>query len=215
MRAMRNHIPMGRLFGTDIYAAPGFFVLLLLYFVTGRDLAESALFCAAVVLSLLVHEFGHVFAVRWRTGGSSVVLLWMLGGLCIHERVRRPGAQIVISLMGPAFGFALGAAGWGLFLVPDMHPTVHVFAWDLAWIGFLWNALNLIPIHPLDGGQAFRAALRTMVDPYHADRVARVVSVLCAAAGLAAAVYFRRPFAAVLAGLLLLQNLNRGTVSYH
>jgi len=209
---MPRGFPIGRLFRTDIEATPGFLVLLGLYFFLNRDapVARTAVFCLAVVVSLLVHEFGHVLAVRRLLRAPSRVLLWGLGGLCIHEPSPSPGKQIGISLMGPAFSLALGLLALAplLLLGGAGHPLASYLVWVLVWINFVWTAANLLPIFPLDGGQALRAtlhALRVRAAPGIAHRV----SVVTAALATAAAFSYGFRFAGVLAALLLMDNLLR------
>ena len=89
---MPGGFQIGRLFGTNIYVTGGFFLLLGLYFVLygPENVGAAAVFCIALLVSLLVHEFGHVFAVKWFLHGESAIVLWGLGGLCIHEPAPRP-----------------------------------------------------------------------------------------------------------------------------
>jgi len=210
---MPRGILIGRLLRTDVYATPGFALLLVFYFVINgaENVAGTAVFCLAVVASLLVHEFGHVTAVRWLLRADSVVILWGLGGLCVHEPARRPGHKVAISLMGPLFGGVLGGLAYGAFrLAPPLHPLVTVLLQDLVWIGLVWTAFNLLPVRPLDGGQALLAALEAPLGPVRAAHLARRISLVVAAVVVAAAVAFNLLFVALIGVLLLSQNLNRG-----
>jgi len=206
---MPRGFQIGRLFGTDIYATAGFLLLLAVYFFLGRaSVPGAAVWCIAVVISLLVHEFGHVFAVRWFARSESTVLLWMMGGLCIHPPVYHRGKQFGISVMGPVFGFALAGLTWLAhhFWAPG-HPLMRLFVVQMLWINIIWNALNLLPIWPLDGGQALRAALAAAFGGPRAAAVVRRVSI--ATAGLGAYLAFQAgfTFAVALAFLLLIENL--------
>jgi len=69
-----------------------------------------------VFVSILVHELGHAFTMRY-FGQDARVVLYMMGGLAIPEsspwrassgrRVRGPLSQILISAAGPGAGFLL------------------------------------------------------------------------------------------------------------
>jgi len=205
---MPGGFQIGRLFGTNIYVTTSFFLLLVLCF-AAYGLADGSVWCLAVVLSLLVHEFGHVFAVKWFLKGESAVVLWGLGGLCIHEPAHEPGKRLAISLMGPAFEAVLGGvavAGW--FMLPEHAPvTVRGFVWAMLFINTVWVVANLLPILPLDGGQALRAALEMRLAPGPALGIARRISLVTAAGAGGAALYFEYPFAALLCIMLLMQNL--------
>jgi stage IV sporulation protein FB len=202
---------IGRLFGTDIYATSGFFLLVVLLFAFYWNAAwVIAVYLLALVISLLVHEFGHVFAVRWLLNSGSIVILWGLGGLCVHEPTPVIRKRIGISLMGPAFGFVLGGVSWAVshFLVPeDAAKPLLVFMGAMVFINVVYTGLNLLPIVPLDGGQAALAALESRLGPARARVWMRRVSVGVAGAGAAVALYAGWYIAALLAGLLLFQNL--------
>jgi len=179
-------------------------------------LAAGAIFSAAVLISVLVHEFGHVLAVRRLLKTESLVVLWMLGGLTIYRGAPRPGQQAAISLLGPAFSFALGGLFYGISkLVPAAPPLVQAFLTVMVWINLVWTVANLLPAVPLDGGQALRAGLRAALPRPKADRIMRVVSVVTAAGIIAAAIWLKWPFAAVLGAFLLLDNLKSPGVAYH
>jgi Zn-dependent protease len=212
---MNRGFPIGRLFGTDIYATGGFFLLLALYFLRGEaDPAGAATWCAAVVLSLLVHEFGHVFAVRRLTGGDCFVQLWMLGGLCVHAPVRSRGKQVAISLLGPVAGFMLAGVAWVIrdFAAPS-HPLLRYLVRSLLWINLFWNGLNLLPIWPLDGGQALRAALAHRLGSGRAVPIVRRLSIAVAAIVGIVALRIGFTLGAVLAILLGMENLmGRGPI---
>lgn len=220
---MRRGLLIGRLFGTDIYCELSFFLLIALYFLTGSA-AEAALFSIAVVVSILVHEFGHVLAVKRLLKVPSIVVLWMLGGLCIYRGAPRPGQQALISLTGPAFSFALGGLSYGLalLLLPAPPHLLHrppetilgVFLYVMIWINLVWTLANLLPALPLDGGQALRAGFRAGLGRVKGDRVMRVVSLLTAAGIVGLALHLGYPFAVALGAFLVLDNLKSSGVAY-
>lgn len=117
---------------------------------------------AVVFVSILVHELGHAFAVRYY-GSPCEVLLYGFGGLAIFPYAPARGwRRIAISLAGPAAGFALGgvvflsnvALGWS-----EKGMLAAVLYGFLLWVNLIWNLVNLLPIWPLDGGHVCREAL--------------------------------------------------------
>lgn len=205
---MTQGVQIGRLFGTDVYASFGFLLLLALPFLLGGSVVGAAIWDLAILLSLLVHEFGHVFAVKWFLKGRSVVVLWFLGGLCIHGPTSHRGKRIGIALMGPAFQLALLPP---LLLAERQVGETGALAYfvdSMLWLNLFWPLVNLAPILPLDGGQATRAALEFRMPPARAHRVAAGVSVAAAAAGtLAAFAWTDGVVLIILGGVLLLENL--------
>lgn len=97
------------------------------------------LWILAVLLSLLVHEFGHVLAFRF-FGVDSDVVLYQMGGLAIPRRSfgfesgrqpwQEPTKQIVISAAGPLAQLLMAVIVAGIFyvggfLVPNPLPFIH------------------------------------------------------------------------------------------
>jgi len=207
---MPSGVQIGRLFGTDIYASFGFFFLLALPFLFGVEggYVGAAVWDLAVVVSLLVHEFGHVFAVKWFLKGRSAIVLWMFGGLCVHDPTSDRRKRIAISLMGPAFQIALWAALRPFAPRGRPETVTELFLVHMLFANLVWPLLNLLPILPLDGGQAIRAAIEFRLPPGRALRAAALLSMGVAAAGVAAAcLWTDSTFLILLGGLLLLENL--------
>jgi Zn-dependent protease len=210
---MRRGFLIGRLFGTDVYCELSFFLLIALYF-WSWGAAEGAIFSAAVILSILVHEFGHVLGVRRLLQAPAIVVLWALGGLCIYRATPRPGQQAVISLLGPATSFALGGLSVAVYLLLPEAPLPHRFLEVMIWINLVWGLVNLLPVVPLDGGQALRAGLRAGLGRHRGDRIMRWVSLLTAAGATVAAFSLGYRFAAILGVLLVLENIKPPGVAY-
>jgi Zn-dependent protease len=211
---MRRGLLIGRLFGTDIYCELSFFLLVGLYFLA-FEAATAAALCGAVFVSVLLHEFGHVLAVRRLLRTESIVVLWMLGGLTIYRGAPRPGQQAAISLLGPLFSLALGGLCLGLRLLLPAPPLLSWFLYVMVLINLVWTAANLLPALPLDGGQALRAGLRAGMGRVKADRLMQGISLVTAAGVIGAGLWFKEPVAAVLGAFLLLDNLKSRGVAYH
>ncbi len=118
-----------------------------------------------LVLSVLLHEFGHCFAARWVGGHPESVLLWPLGGLAFVDHPHTPRASLIVSAGGPVVNLAIATiAGVALFVqndFPGWLPMGPVSGW-LGWAFKLnyWMLLfNLLPAFPLDGGGILRAVL--------------------------------------------------------
>jgi len=168
------------------------------------------IWAAACLCSILLHELGHVFAFRV-FGERAEVTLYGWGGMAVpHGEVRGTLARFVVALAGPAAGFAL--AGLTLAVAASIGAKTHVrfhmmlptlAVWpnvggraylqpsatyvytvlnDLLYINFFWGLVNLLPIYPLDGGQATRAAFE-QYDPYRGRKKSLMLS-----AGLAGVV---------------------------
>jgi len=208
---MPRGFQIGRLFGTDIFMSPNFLLLMAFYFLmAGREgMASVAVFVVALIVSLLVHEFGHVTAVRRLLRTDCWILLWALGGLCVWQPTgdRKPKTRILIALMGPAFQVPLAIAAISLYLVLPRSPTLaYEFVIYMLYINVVWLGVNLLPLLPLDGGHALQAALEYAVHPIRAEAITARVSIVTAVAAGAVAFHFGS-FLAIICVLFVIQNL--------
>ncbi|HTN73857.1 MAG TPA: site-2 protease family protein [Pirellulaceae bacterium] len=72
-----------------------------------------------LLLSVLAHEWGHVWAMQ-RVGGTvDQLVLWPLGGLNTPERPREPQADLIVQLAGPLVNLAIAAICVPLLVVDD------------------------------------------------------------------------------------------------
>jgi Zn-dependent protease len=169
-------------------------VLGLLGYMSGFPLRRLPLWVAIGTLAVLVHELGHAGAAR-RAGAQPQIALVGFGGVTTFappqplSRLR----SLEISLAGPAVGLLIG--GGLVFLKKELGTSLDPFGWpaDALRIGIVtclgWSVLNLLPVLPLDGGQA----MRELLPGDASSRARRGAGVSVAVAGLAAA-------AALLAG---------------
>jgi len=111
-------------------------------------------FGVGIVVMLLIHEMGHVFELR-RQGikASAPIFIPFLGAVVgMKEMPKNAWREAQVALAGPILG-SLGAAGaWVLGEALDSEILIAV-----AFVGFLLNLFNLLPIVPLDGGRAVAA----------------------------------------------------------
>ncbi len=101
------------------------------------------------VLLILVHELGHYMT--FRNFGIAADLPFFIPGLGAYVSRRGPAPSLTIdaiaALAGPVYGLA--AAGVCYALAVNTHQP---FWFAAAYMGFFLNALNLLPVPPLDGG---------------------------------------------------------------
>lgn len=114
-------------------------------------------FALGFVLSIYVHEMGHVVALtRYGFKATAPMFIPGIGALIrLKQHPANPHEDAAIGLAGPVYGLGAALAALGLWYATD-HP---VFA-AIAWWGALINLFNLLPVGSLDGGRAFRALSR-------------------------------------------------------
>ncbi len=209
-----------RLLGVPVRITPFFWVAsVLLGYPVAKDFSEVShgefsiglmliLWTLAVLLSVLVHEFGHAMAFR-SFGVESDVVLYHFGGLAIPQRSfgyaagrqswHEPKKQLVISTAGPVAQLLLavivGAIFYvGGFAVPNPLPIrglnflhkgqlptlpLYAFEYSLIFSSVWWALLNLLPIYPLDGGQISREMFN-LANPNQGIRYSLILSVVVA-----------------------------------
>lgn len=99
-------------------------------------------------LVLLVHELGHVFALKYEKLPASTPMFIPFAGAYVTttaEMDRETGAFVAI--MGPFLGTIASIIAAVPFFIT--HDTVWLKA---AEIGVMFNVVNLIPLRPFDGG---------------------------------------------------------------
>ena len=111
-------------------------------------------FAIGFVLLILVHEAGHyVEARRQGLSPSLPVFVPFLGAyVAIRDAPFDPWRNGLVSLAGPLAG---GAGALGVLAAGEALDSRFLLA--LAYVGFLLNLFNLIPIGFLDGGLVLRS----------------------------------------------------------
>lgn len=113
-----------------------------------------------VYASLILHELGHALAARACRREVGGIQLWLLGGYTeVEDRQGPPSVELTMALAGPAVSLILAAEGLLAAAVLPASPMATLAAL-LGWANVGIAALNLVPVLPLDGGRALRAALQ-------------------------------------------------------
>ncbi|HEU4556858.1 MAG TPA: hypothetical protein VFS20_03375 [Longimicrobium sp.] len=125
---------------------------------------------AGILISIYIHEMGHVSALRfYGIPAGAPVFIPGIGAL-IRLKQHPPNERVDarIGLAGPIWGLGAAAAAYGVYLATG----VPVWA-AIARIGGWINLFNLTPVWQLDGGRAFHSLSRR-------QRVAALGAVLVA-----------------------------------
>ena len=229
-----------RVFGFPVRVHPYFWLVTGLMGIgsggEGTRPAEFVGWVAIVFISILAHELGHALMQR-RFGGHPWITLYGLGGLASCDDCdRSPRSQILISIAGPAAGFALAALcialvrisgreiGWanieqvssatinvpflGRVLYWEPLPTsmANMLLFQSLWINIFWGLINLLPIYPLDGGRVSRELL-TLQHPRRGIVTSLQLSMVAAGAmALIGVLLWQSLFTAIMFGYLAYSN---------
>lgn len=111
-------------------------------------------FAVMLLACLVIHEYGHIRAMRYfglKTKG--IYLIPFVGGLAVSEdKLTTRWQNVIISLMGPAFGLLASLAAVVLYYISGLE----IFA-GVAVLSALLNLFNMLPIVPLDGGHVLKS----------------------------------------------------------
>ncbi len=169
-----------------------FFLIFAAIFVLRFGAAFGLTLTGLLLVSVFLHEWGHVIAARLTGGSASEIHLSPLGGLATVQPGRDTFSQIFTAAAGPLMNLLVclavfpGISGsksiWDI-LNPLKLPIGQLsddLSRDLMLLGFAVNWLllvvNLLPIVPLDGGQILRAVMATRIHPELVVRAAAKAS---------------------------------------
>lgn len=111
-------------------------------------------FALALVTIIVVHECGHLLAMKcfgMKTRG--IYLIPFVGGAAVAEsRFPNKRTAMIVALAGPAVGSMLIVPSIATFMLTHNVLWAAVADWTA-----LINLFNLIPVLPLDGGKALEA----------------------------------------------------------
>jgi Zn-dependent protease len=194
-----------RLFGTYVRVHPFFWLMAGFLgwsytqtddpILPGNGFGELALWIVCCFVSILLHEFGHVWMGQL-FGSHGHIVLHSMGGLAIGaSSVDSRWQRILVSFAGPGIELVLAGILLGLIylgVIPVQMTWRFPFTnfpittpWELLiemllFVNLLWALVNLLPIWPLDGGQIMRQVAEA-VSPSRGAVAALWISIVAAA----------------------------------
>lgn len=123
-----------------------FLYALLFYFLFDRNIA----YIAALLVVLLIHEFGHFFAMKlYNYQNVKLFIIPLIGAFVSGKKQAVSQRQMsIIILAGPVPGIIIGTI---LYMIHKANPNDTLKL--LANVFIFINVFNLLPIYPLDGGR--------------------------------------------------------------
>src|SRR5262249_19606505 len=160
---MRLSWKLGRVAGIDLYVHATFLLVFLFVpglFEGGAEAVSSIMLILSVFGCVLLHEFGHALMARRFGIETEDITLYPIGGVARLRRLpRAPGAELLITLAGPAVNFAIVAVLLCLAWGGVFEFTVRSIIGNLLVVNLLLGAFNLVPAFPMGGGRILTAVL--------------------------------------------------------
>ena len=144
-----------------------------------QDLYYDIVFVAIILASIYLHELGHAWGCLVQGIPVRRVVLYGGGGFCEHERSPSPYQSELIVAMGPIVNLTLWACAsllWPLMGEGDLAWAMYI----VAYVNLFLALLNLLPVHPLDGGKLFELALMRVLPAATATRISGGVGLFIA-----------------------------------
>jgi Zn-dependent protease len=190
-------INLFKVFGIQLAVHASFVLLLAYYGYEGwvesgvPGLLWSVGLIVLFFVCVILHELGHSLTARRYGVRTARILLLPIGGMAELEQIpRKPSAELLITVAGPAVNFVLAAlllpfAWQGIFSAEEValySPAGLVI--QLCIANLIMGTFNLVPVFPMDGGRILRALLAIQLPyvraTYWAVMVGRVLAVLLA-----------------------------------
>jgi stage IV sporulation protein FB len=167
--------PVGRLLGVPLRLSFLMPVVAVAVMWRMSDIVYGAIASVILLLSLLGHEMAHLLVARHHHCLPSSLVLWPLGGMQSGRSRLTFREAMAISLAGPLVNLVIAAiCGWQLYQLDLLQDLLNPFSmFDVSAskelshnclrMAFLANyclcLFNLIPVRPLDAGEAFQSFL--------------------------------------------------------
>lgn len=143
-----------KIYGIKININPFTWIFVILLIVTGYP-AELA----AILLTVLVHEFGHVYAAKKFNIEVLQIDIFPFGGIAVLDSIVfvRPDIEILIALAGPLSNIFFA------FFIMLISQLTDINMDYLIKMNAGMAAFNLLPGLPLDGGRVVKGILSCFI----------------------------------------------------
>lgn len=211
--------------GTDVRMSV--FVPLVILLICWRlgDLQFGLIVGLIFLLSVLIHEAAHIFAVRSTGGSGDEILVWPLGGLAAVYPANTFRSQFLTPAAGPisniliclAVAFPVLQSPYAAdvfypFVLPvpnevfASNPAIAVLAVTF-WMNWILTVINLIPVYPLDGGRMLLACLTRRLQSDRAKEIYLKIGCLVGFLGFIGGMFGDSVWIVAIAAMVLISNL--------
>jgi len=170
-------------------------IVLPLLFIWQLGIYQGLLGFAIILISLLFHEYAHIWmALRQNVRVSHAILLAVGAAAMLdpNDLIGQHKKEFKIALAGPLASLLLA-----LLLFTVIGISIAVFnattvGWGLAF-GFVMNVafalFNILPLYPMDGGRVLNAILSMCLGGVRGVKISAMVCYVLGTIGVALALY--------------------------
>jgi Zn-dependent protease len=169
-----------------------------------RAPAQVAIWAGGFLATALMHELGHAIAARSFGLSAEVNLTLFRAGLGSRIGSLSAGRRVVVCLAGPAMSLLVAALAFAIARGVPSGTTGQAWSY-LGFINLGWAVINLLPILPLDAGNAMVAVLDGPTKG-RGEQPVRWLSIATVVVIGLLAVHYRMVFPAIICGFVAFQN---------
>lgn len=190
--------------------------------------AEAGLIATVLVLvALVAHEFAHIFSARATGGYGDEILISPFGGVAMVQTGGTFLSRLIVPASGPILNMAVCAGlvpillgqdqsvralmnplnygdDGGLTLSSQMSHLVCQLAFVVNWLLVL---INLIPVHPLDGGRILQTVLTEQFGAHSSNQIYLKVGTIAGIVFVFCGLLFSSAVVVAIGTLVLVLNL--------
>lgn len=202
MPKIQESFRMFTLMNVPVYFHLTSIVLLAMFFQLGVVIG----FC--VLISLLLHEFGHVYVAR-RFGIPTTKVVVMIFGMVAFMSIEPLSLpkRAVVAIAGPLVNVLIGCVLFVAMLAIPMSANAISTIGLLIGTNFLFATFNMLPIQPLDGSHVLRWMLHRFFNEHSLKKFMTYTSLYAATIFCFLSARLEFYFTAVLMGVIALYAL--------
>lgn len=141
------------------------FMIAIIGWVSTNTVYGTLIWAVVIFFSVLIHEYGHALTAL-AFGQQAYIELVGLGGVTNRQGPKLElWKEFLIVINGPLAGFCLFLVAYMIYGHLGKNPTPTVFnsiIFVTMYANLIWTIMNLLPIHPLDGGRLFSIILESI-----------------------------------------------------
>lgn len=137
---------------------PFFWILVLFIgWINSTSVIGTAIWAVVILVSVLIHEYGHALTAL-AFGQEARIELVGFGGVTHRQGPKlKFWQEFLLVINGPLAGFMLFLAAYyvRMWMGPaDLQNNLWAYAVTITmYANLFWTFINLLPVHPLDGGR--------------------------------------------------------------